>query len=417
MMGKLRRRFTMKNKIALIILIAVLSIHFAAAELPGNVRITLLNQEPDPVAPWEYVDLRLKVENHGTQPVEELYVKLDSGFPLQIPASLNTEKYLGTLWGGLYGSYGVVLNYRVRLSDNAAQGPNKFNVMYRSGNGEWASVELELNVRALHDMVAVDSIAINPEIIKAGDTASILFSIQNLGGTEIKDISVKLDFTEPGIPFVPDRELSQKLLSVLRPHEIGKLAFNIRVDPNAASRLYKIPLIIEYYDALNTKFTKTDVVGLEVGGRPELFVGLEQTSIFTSGTTGDVILNIVNNGETDVKFLKVKIAEQEYFVVLDGQEQYIGNLDSDDYETVRLKMHLKSNCSCFTIPVELEYKDTLNNEYRETRHIEIPYYTRADAIKFGLVQRSNSVGILIVIVIVLGGYLMYRKHKKRKQQA
>ncbi|RLE41773.1 hypothetical protein DRJ48_04935 [Candidatus Woesearchaeota archaeon] len=165
---------------------------------------------------------------------------------------------------------------------------------------------------------------------------------------------------------------------------------------------------------INNKYTKSDVLGLEIGGKPSLLVELEESAVLTPGSTGEIVISIVNNGETDVKFLEVVVGESEEYVLIEGATQYIGNLDSDDYETVKVKLHLRSNSTRFELPVSLRYKDSLGNSYTHTATLKVPFFTSEEAIKYGLVKKSRTTGALVTIVIIVVGLLIYRFFKRRR---
>ncbi len=404
------------NKLLIVLVLFILSAGFVwAAEKPGGVKITLINQEPDPVGPGEYLTLRFKIENLGTKPISNLYVKLDPSYPFSLDNPEDAIKFVGNLWGGLEGDYGVVVKYRVRVADDAAEGVNKIRLEYKSDESNlWTELEFDVNVRAIFDQVFVKEIDVEPEVIHAGDEANITFTLVNLGDTTMKDITLGLDFTSASIPFVPYTELSEKRIKTLKPGQVGKLRFRIRADPNADSKLYKIPVTLQYTDMINNKYTKSDVLGLEIGGKPSLLVELEESAVLTPGSTGEIVISIVNNGETDVKFLEVVVGESEEYVLIEGATQYIGNLDSDDYETVKVKLHLRSNSTRFELPVSLRYKDSLGNSYTHTATLKVPFFTSEEAIKYGLVKKSRTTGALVTIVIIVVGLLIYRFFKRRR---
>ncbi len=417
MMEKLSKKVIRMNRaILFVVMIMLLSASALATEIPSGVRITLLSQTPDPAGPGAYMDLRFKIENTGSDAISNLAVKLEEKYPLSL-AGEKAEQFLGTLWGGLTEDYGITVKYRVKLDDNAPDGVNKVTLMYKSGTDtQWTRTEFDFDIRAIFDQVFVKAIIVVPEVIKAGESAEVKFSLVNLGETIMRDITVSLDLSSSTLPFVPLGEISQKRLKSLGSGEEGILTFKLRADPIALSKLYKIPITLTYYDILNNKFTKSDVLGLEVGGKPTIFVSLESSEIYIPGSTGNVVLSIVNNGETDVKFLKVEFPQTDGYVILDGKSQYIGNLNSDDFETAKIKVHLKSTSSKFELPVHLDYKDALGNFYSDDKVIQIPFYTRSESLDYGLTQRSNTLGWFIVLVIVIGGFFIYRNIKRRRRK-
>jgi hypothetical protein len=403
----------MNKKIIIPILMCLLLFNVVSALSPGNLKISLLSQEPDPVGPGEYVDFRFKIENIGESNLNDVSVKLNPKYPFYVEN--NEEKFIGDVWAGLNNDNGLIIKYKVKVDDKAVDGTNTIGFMYKSGESAlWSEVEFDVNVRAIYDQIFIQDIVITPEEIHAGEVADVTFKVSNLGETIMKDITISLDLTGTTTPFVPSGEISHKRLKTLQPGEDGEINFRIKADPNGASQLYKIPLTLEYYDLLNNEFTKTDVLGLELGGKPTILVSLDESDVYMSGTTGEIIISIINNGETDVKFLNVVFEPREDYVIIEGAKQYIGNLDSDDFDTAKVKVHLDVNCSEFNMPVILEYKDALGNEYLEKREVNIPFYSKEEALKFGLTQKSNSTGTFIILVIVVGGYMTYRFFKKRR---
>ncbi|MBU0459204.1 MAG: hypothetical protein KJ771_00180, partial [Nanoarchaeota archaeon] len=95
------------------------------------------------------------------------------------------------------------------------------------------------------------------------------------------------------------------------PGEKVTLEYNILAYPDANSRVYKIPLIITYNDALGTNYTKNNVIGLMVGSDPDLLINLDATDIYNRGGSGEITFSIINKGVTDVKFLTTILKETE----------------------------------------------------------------------------------------------------------
>jgi len=66
------------------------------------------------------------------------------------------------------------------------------------------------------------------------------------------------------------------------------------------------------------------------------------------------------------------------------------------------------------LPIHLEYKDVNNNDYYEDLKLEVKLFSSEDAQKMGLEKKSNALPILIGAVVVIIGFLVYRKLKKKK---
>ncbi len=387
----------------------------SASTSPGLLKITLVNQEPDPANPGQYVELRFKIENLGEENIAQLYVKLEPEFPFSLDTPRDAEKYIGNIWPGISEDYGLIVKYRVRVADNAVEGENKIKMAYKyAGSDSWTEMEFSVSVRAIYDQVFVDNIDVQPKIVHAGDIVAVRFDLSNQGDTTVKDLTLSLNLASADVPFVPYGELSEKRIKQLLPGQHETLEFALRADPNADSKLYKIPITLQYTDLQNTKYTKSDVLGLEIGGKPSLMVELEESDVLTPGTKGKVVISIVNNGETDVKFLTLELNKQDNYVIIEGAKQYIGNLDSDDYETAKFVLYLKENTTMLKLPVELSYKDALSNDYRDSYIVNVPVFTKEEAFKYGLIKKSNTSVVFVVVILLVIALLAYRGYRKRK---
>ena len=61
-------------------------------------------------------------------------------------------------------------------------------------------------------------------------------------------------------------------------------------------------------------------------------------------------------------------------------------------------------------------KDANNNDYSLDKEVTLKLYSAEEALSIGLVKKSNKVGILIVIAIVIVGIIAYRIIRKRRKK-
>src|SRR3989344_3612728 len=82
----------MQNKFWIVIGALVLLVPLVAAQSATGMKfrggatltVTFLSQDPDPVEPGSYVDLRWKVENLGTQELQDVQFVLDVDYPFSL---------------------------------------------------------------------------------------------------------------------------------------------------------------------------------------------------------------------------------------------------------------------------------------------------------------------------------------------
>ena len=215
---------------------------------------------------------------------------------------------------------------------------------------------------------------------------------------------------------MPARVVEFRAVSSIDPKDSVSVDFDLFVDPDAESKIYKVPLRLQYSDLLRKNYSKTLTVALVVGDEPDLSIYVDSSTIYTAGNTGEITVKIVNKGLTNIKFLNVNLDKASGYRLLSADNVYIGNIDSDDYETVDFKLSVEDTASkSLVLPLSIEYKDANNKNYKSKVNLELPLYTSSEARKLGLVQSSNSSIFIIVIIVAIVGFFGYRIWRKRKK--
>ena len=68
------------------------------------------------------------------------------------------------------------------------------------------------------------------------------------------------------------------------------------------------------------------------------------------------------------------------------------------------------------IPVQVSYKDTNNNDYRENREVELKLYSNGEAKSLGVKSGNGYTWMIILLVIIGVGYYYYRKRNKNNKK-
>ena len=249
-----------------------------------------------------------------------------------------------------------------------------------------------------------------------GDKTKLRIELKNYATSLLKDVKLSLNLEKNGdetIPFSPLGSTNEKVISYIEPQATLPIEFELIADSDAVSKAYKIPLSIAYSDVLNKNYSRRNIITIIVGDKPDLGVTLERTELYTSDTSGNVVLRLVNKGTVDIKFLNVKVLQNESLKIIGADEVYVGKLDSDDFSTAEFKLFVKGKNNV-KIPVQVTYKDANNNDYKETREVELKLYNNSDAKKFGVKKSNNIVWIVILALVIAVGYYYYRKRKNKR---
>lgn len=400
----------------LIAMILILCSTALAQTSPGfsdfNVVSTIY--EPYPAEPGKYIDLYIKAENRGTKSATDTAFELLPKYPFTIESAGDALKNYGTL----DPFQPVLLKYRVRVDKDAVSGNNKIDLRYRTGSsGTWYSVSFDIFVKPKDTVLSIEKVESIPSEIPAGGKAIVRFTLKNLAKTRIKDISLKLDMSGTTLPFAPTDSTTEKRIELLDPEEEKSILFNIISDASGEPKIYKIPITLSYSDEAGTSYTKQDIIGLAISSEPQLAVYMETSDSFTAGTTGSVVFSVSNTGPTQAKFVTIVLLPSEDYEIIGSDRSYIGNLDSDDFDTAEFKISTDKSLNSTKIPVtaSVSYKDAYNNVLSKEYQQHLTIYSTEDLIRLGKIKKEGGPeGIIIAVVVVVILFLAYKRFTRRK---
>jgi hypothetical protein len=341
----------------------------------------------------------------------------------EYPFSLDSTTQPTLTFGSLDPSEDVVFEYKVRIDEKAVIGTNTLKLRETLDGVTWSDHDYNVLVKVTESVLSVSEISTTPEQFHPGEISALDITLKNLASTILKDVTVKLNLetetstttgaTVADLPFVPVYSTTEKKIRYLEGGEEQTISFNLKTYANAESRVYKVPITISYTDESGNTFSRTDLIGVIVGSEPKLTVLVESSQIRSAGSSGEVVIKFVNKGVTNIKFLNVKVEENELVDVLSTtNEVYIGGIDSDDYDTANFRVKIaKSTGSSGSLPLVIDYMDANNKEYSEK--IDLPLSFLSDS-ELG-VETKSPVGTIVFVgiaVVVIGFFIWRRKKRK-----
>jgi hypothetical protein len=396
----------------------------------GVIKVTMVNQEPDPAEPGKYFDLRLKIENLGLDPLTNVVAIFDESYPFSMDPGDESSKNIGTLEALQKDDRAIIIKYKIRVDENAVEGTNKIKFKVRSETSEWSVYEFDISIRTVDANLAIESITLNPATVQPGQDAVMQIKIKNMADSTLKDITLKLDLLLTTIssgstaavttsavqgyldviPFAPVDSGTEKKIRQLAPGEEALFSFKLHAYPTAESRVYKIPIYLTYSDNLDTTYAKYDLVGIVVNSEPDIRVVLDSSTVTDKASSGKVTVKFVNKGLTNIKFLNVNLKPSDTYEITSKDETYVGKIDSDDYETAEFELTVKNAKDKILLPVHYEYMDANNNKYSKDIELELNLASSSSSAS----PRSNTtLYIIIGVVVVIIGFIIFRSMKKK----
>ena len=125
----------MKKLISITLILFLLTVTLVAANsfsTSSQITVTLLNQDPDPVEQGDVVEVRFKVENMGGETKDDIKIELLPKYPFALYTGTATRN-VGKLRAGQTGADAVIVDYKLKVHELAAEGDNEIELQVKSG--------------------------------------------------------------------------------------------------------------------------------------------------------------------------------------------------------------------------------------------------------------------------------------------
>jgi len=263
--------------------------------------------------------------------------------------------------------------------------------------------------------LTVKFVSVSPDTTEPGKSFNIEIRIENNENTDLNDVSVNLNLQN--LPFSSDSfEISY---DEILEDKSKTASFELDVFESAKSGEYQIPIQISYQNPDDSEKTKTisASANIKVSSEPEVDIDLGDNYLI-EGQEGKINIKIINKGIADIKFLEVKLDSISKTNLISSDRVYIGDLDSNDFDTAEFSVTPKSSVIEGTntnANIILVYKDVFNKEYTKEFSGIVKIYSRKEAISLGLIAKNNTSTYIIIIIVVIIIYIIYRRIKKRRK--
>ncbi|MBS3168748.1 COG1361 S-layer family protein [Candidatus Woesearchaeota archaeon] len=385
------------NKILIFLTLISLIVPFTSARTTivsdsDDFRIDLVRFDPSPITPGSETKVYFEITNLRSEPTLNSKATLATSFPFE---SENKEILLPQINPGETKS----VEFTFKTNKDTKPGTYKLTLTYSiPQRSKIVTNSFDVKIIASEKSLNLINFNIEPKKVKPGEEAVIKIAFENTEDSTLQDVEVKIDLTNTTLPFAPINTGTEKTIKSINPGEASEISFNIVVLPDAKSNVYRIPIEFKYHDESGNEFTKKDFLGVIVGGNPEFQIDLEETSAYQIRNPGKIVLSLSNIGPIDIKFASISILEKDNYDVISKSRVYLGNLEPDDFETAEFDIFLKDKGP---IKIELNYKDSFNNDYSQIKEIDLPVYDSGTVSKYGLQPNGKSQTPLIATILII----------------
>ncbi len=383
------------------LLLIMLALMITLVSVNAELNIDLEDVNPNPVEPGEKFFVDFMVYNMGNAGVYEVKLFVEDPFYLE-HGSLQTLE--------ISGNDNEEVTFRVDVEDDASELASEIRFAYRlEGTDDWITEDFLIDIDNEVSLQII-SVSSDPQVLKKGEKAELKIILENDGDTDLEDIKVELDLF--GLPLAPYTSVSYKEFGSLDARDLEEVSISIVALDEASSGYYKIPIRIEYEDENGKDYQKTSFISVRVGALPEIDI-IPETNYLICGQKNLVDLKIINKGMGDAEFLEVDLYEDITYNLITTNKLYIGQVDSDDYETLTYEIFVgEENVD---LKLYVMYEDDSSVEYKNLFSVPMTCYTAKEAKEMGLIDdNNNAVWGILVFIVVVGFFVIRRIRKKRR---
>jgi hypothetical protein len=267
----------------------------------------------------------------------------------------------------------------------------------------------------LASALTIRSATSNPSEVQPGEKFTLDLKIENDLNHDIDNVIVSLDLTK--IPFAPYKSSNEAQIDRIDKNDDEKADFDLTAFSNAVSGTYLVPVMISYtYNGINGTAVQNEslgVVSVIVNAKPNIVVSSVGNALI-KGQSGKITVQIVNSGLGTSNFLSVNLGNVNGISMTSSDNVYIGNINSNDFDTADFDVFVGLDASSIiSLPVELTYTDSGNNQITENKIVSIKAYTLQEAKDLGLISGNSNFLIVILVILAVIGFFVYRSIRKR----
>jgi len=388
-----------------LLILALMLVLCAVGVSAGGAMVTasILRYEPTPAEQGNTVDVWVQLSNAGTK-AEMVAIKFQPEYPFSLAPGVQGDVEVGTL----AAIENKVVKFTLFIDSNAPNGDRNVKFLYKHGTiDQWAMLEAPITIQTQNAGLMIDSYDVEPSPVIPGQIFNVTLKFRNAGKIAVKNLDVSFDLPEGTFSTIGTG--AKKRVDFIPSEETEIVSFQMASDTSTAVKVYNVPVTLSYQDERNKQYTDTAKISLVVNAKPEISLSVDSTKFTTKTSPGTVSLKIVNKGVVNMKYVSVKLVETpDYEVLSSTNEAYVGNLDSDDFETVDFT--IKPLVTEPRLKVQMEFKDPYNMDYTESYDLPLRIITAADLGNGGMPW-----GWIILGLAVVGGVIYWRVRRKKKR--
>ena len=366
----------------------------------GDISVRLISIDPSPVTPGNFFSITFEATNTRNDSINDI------AFELNVPPDFDIETDERIEFNELGPDEEVTLSWLVKADNSVKAGFEKIELTIEENNEE-SSLFFPVQIQSLEPTLLITKVSTDPLQVAPGQNLFLTIELENQASFSLKNINIKLDLSTT--PFAPVQGSDEQSIEQLNSRSRQLKTFQIIATPESQAGIYKIPINLVYYDEFGIRYTNENLLSIKVGSEPQLTINQESSSLILN-QKGEASIKFVNNGLTKIKLLTITL-EPINAQLLSPETIYIGDLESDDFQTIDITLYPESTDSLMII--HLNYRDANNENFQETIRIPLKVYTQEEAKSIGLIKNNTAIFYFIGAILLTLLYIFFRKRRKK----
>jgi hypothetical protein len=383
----------------------------------ASLRVNLLNQDPDPAEPGKYVEIRLKAEKFGNNPLTNVNFYLETEYPFSFDGSDTPDKNIGRINYISGEDWYYTLKYKLLVDSKALEGTYTLKLKYKINNSQIQGVtEFDISVSDAKypDFVAGNIISSPTKLVADTDAAQLNVEISNIGDKDAQNVVAKLNLPKEISATYSYSDRAN--LGTIGEGSSKTATYYLDIDKIAETKNYIVPLVISYKEAddkENEYQTKTINLEIPIKEKPkfQILSITTQPEKIIPGSVVKLKIDLKNIGkDADSVSLKIYKESSQPFT-FNEKTDYIGNLDKDQEGNAIISFDVDKDAEAKKYILDLEIR-AIDGE-------QVIVQNESLTIEVGKKESTNVVLYTIVGIIILlvaGAYIYYQNKKEKKDK-
>ena len=247
--------------------------------------------------------------------------------------------------------------------------------------------------------ILINIVNTDPDPVRIGENFELRFKVENVGSEPFYNTIVELNV---GSPFKVVGETT-KNIGTLGSQQSGNegviVRYTVNTANNAKEGTYSFDVAYSEGRTQDRAIQTVESIVVEERKEPAYLITSEEGS-----ESNNLVIGVTNTGKNNLSFLSIALQESTEYTVLKSPIAYIGNLESDDFDSVSFNVELIAEeiPNSLTVPIIISFTDEYDNEIVREEQINVPIAligTNKATTQSNVVTSFISIAVTILIVI------------------